>query len=41
MFKQLKYDMRVPVVVSKGYLRLLQLNTILLALFVIYYSAVL
>jgi hypothetical protein len=38
MFKQLKYDMQVPVVISKGYLRLLQLNTVLLALFVIYYS---
>jgi hypothetical protein len=41
MFKQLKYDMQLPVVISKGYLRLLQLNTILLSLFVIYYSVIL
>lgn len=38
MFKQLKYDMLAPVVISKGYLRLLQFNTILLSLFVIYYA---
>jgi hypothetical protein len=38
MLKQLKYDMKLPVVISKGYLWLLQFNTILLSLFVIYYA---